>query len=125
MTVWIAKLLGPIVVVLSIPMLLTPAKLNETTQRFLADPPLVLISGVLAMTAGLAIVNSHNVWVLGWPVIVTLFGWALALGGAVRIAAPQLVDRVGGKMMEQTWLSRIAGVVWLLLGVFLTFKAYS
>jgi hypothetical protein len=57
--------------------------------------PLILITGVLAMTAGLAIVNTHNVWMLGWPVIVTLFGWALVIGGAVRI------------------------------GLFLTFKAYA
>jgi hypothetical protein len=62
--------------------MITPTSLQETTRRFLADSPLVLISGVLAMTAGLSIVNAHNVWVLDWILIVTLFGWALVLGGA-------------------------------------------
>ncbi|MEQ8857386.1 MAG: hypothetical protein RIC56_01950 [Pseudomonadales bacterium] len=124
MEVWIAKLLGPIIVALGIPMVFTPLRLQETTRRFLMDGPLVLISGVLAMTAGLAIVNTHNVWVLDWPLIVTLFGWALASGGAVRVAAPGIVDRVGTSMMNRPMLTRSVGIVWGMLGAFLTVKGY-
>ena len=124
MAIWISKFLGPIVLVLSVPMVVTPAGLQETTQRFLADSPLILISGVLAMTAGLAIVNSHNVWILDWTLIVTLFGWSLVLGGASRILAPRVVKRVGGGMMDHPTMTRTAGGFWALLGLFLTFKAY-
>ena len=85
LTIWISKFLGPVILVLGMPMIFSPESLQETTKRFLADSPLVLVSGVLAMTAGLSIVNTHNVWVLDWPLIVTLFGWALVLGGASRI----------------------------------------
>lgn len=53
------------------------------------------------MTAGLSIVNTHNVWALDWSLIVTLLGWALFLGGAVRIALSRVVDRVGGAMMDR------------------------
>ena len=73
MAIWISKFLGPVILALSIPMIVTPSILQETTRRFLADSPLVLISGILAMTAGLSIVNTHNVWVLDWTLIVTLF----------------------------------------------------
>ena len=52
MAIWISKFLGPVILVLSIRMMVAPAGLQETTRRFLADRPLVLISGVLAMTAG-------------------------------------------------------------------------
>lgn len=125
MTIWISKFLGPVILALSIPMIVTPTSLQETTRRFLADSPLVLISGVLAMTAGLSIVNTHNVWVLDWTLIVTLFGWALLLGGASRIVAPRVVDRVGGAMMDRPTMTRIAGVFWAFLGAFLTLKAYG
>ena len=125
MEIWISKLLGPVLLVLGIPMIITPTSLQETTRRFLADSPLVLISGVLAMTAGLSIVNTHNVWVLDWTLIVTLFGWALLLGGASRIVAPRVVDRVGGAMMDRPTMTRIVGAFWALLGAFLTFKAYA
>lgn len=125
MAVWISKFLGPIILALSVPMMLAPSRLQQTTRRFLADAPLVLISGVLAMTAGLAIVNAHNVWVLGWPVIVTMFGWALVVGGAARVVAPAVVEDVGGAMMDRPTLTRAAGVVWGALGAFLTFKGYA
>jgi hypothetical protein len=106
-------------------MIFNPASLQETTRRFLADRPLVLVSGVLAMTAGLSIVNAHNVWVLEWPLIVTLFGWALVLGGATRIVAPSVVEEIGGAMLDDTAPMRIVGAVWALLGGILAFKGYA
>ena len=106
-------------------MIVTPTNLQETTRRFLADSPLVLISGVLAMTAGLSIVNTHNVWVLDWTLIVTLFGWALVLGGASRVVAPRVVEKVGGAMMDRPTMTRIVGAFWASLGAFLTFKGYA
>ena len=124
MAIWISKFLGPVILALSIPMIVTPTTLQETSRRFLADSPLVLISGVLAMTAGLSIVNTHNVWVLDWTLIVTLFGWVLLLGGVSRIIAPRAVDRVGGAMMDRPTMTRIVGAFWALLGAFLMFKAY-
>ncbi len=124
MAIWISKFLGPVILALSIPMIITPSNLRETTKGFLADIPLVLISGILAMTAGLSIVNTHNVWLLDWTLIVTLFGWALVLGGASRIIAPRVVERVGGRMMDRATMTRVVGGFWALLGTFLTFKAY-
>lgn len=125
MAIWISKFLGPVILVLGVSMIVTPTTLQETTRRFLADSPLVLISGVLAMTAGLSIVNTHNVWELDWTLIVTLFGWALVLGGASRIVAPRVVDKVGGAMMDRPTMTRIVGVFWGFLGAFLTFKGYA
>ena len=125
LTIWISKFLGPVILVLGMPMIFSPESLQETTKRFLADSPLVLVSSVLAMTAGLSIVNTHNVWVLDWPLIVTLFGWALVLGGASRILAPRVVEHVGGTMMNRPTMTRIVGAFWALLGAFLTVKAYA
>lgn len=77
----------------------------------MADGPLVLISGVLAMVAGLSIVNTHNVWILDWTLIVTVFGWALVLGGASRIIAPQVVSDVGSSMMGRPTVTRVIGTL--------------
>ena len=125
MAIWISKFLGPIILVLGVHMLVSPAALLETTKGFLADRPLVLISGVLAMTAGLSIVNTHNVWALEWPLIVTLLGWALLVGGALRVLAPSMVEDVGAAMMGRPRTTRIAGACWALLGAFLTFQGYA
>ena len=125
MAIWISRLLGPVILTLAIPMIVTPRSLQETTRRFLADSPLVLISGVLAMTAGLSIVNTHNVWVCDWTLIVTLFGWALVLGGVSRIAAPHIVDKAGSAMLNRPTMTRVLGVFWACVGAFLTIKGYA
>ena len=125
MSIWIAKFLGPVMLAVSIPMMATPATLQQTTRRFLADRPLLLVAGILAMTAGLSIVNTHNVWVRDWTVIVTLFGWAMVLGGAFRIIAPDVAERAGTAMMGPPTLMRAFGVGWAVLGAYLTSKGYG
>ena len=40
MAIWISKLLEPVILVLSSPMIVTPTSLQQTTRRFLADSPL-------------------------------------------------------------------------------------
>lgn len=125
MAVWIAKFLGPVFLTLGLPMVAAPTRLQETTKRFLADRPLILVTGVLVLTAGLSIVNTHNVWVWDWTLIITLTGWALVLSGAARLLAPDLVDDLGGKMTDRPALTRLAGALWALLGAFLTYKGYA
>jgi hypothetical protein len=60
-----------------------------------------------------------------WTLIVTVFGWALVLGGASRIIAPQVVSDVGSSMMGRPTMTRVIGTSWALLGAFLTFKVYA
>ena len=54
-----------------------------------SHPTLVYLNGVLLFVAGLAIVRTHNVWTRGWPVLVTLLGWAALGGGLLRMFAPR------------------------------------
>ena len=120
-----AKLIGPILVVAAIAMLANPKHMREMALDFLKDRPLIFVTGVLAMLGGLAIVNNHNVWIADWPVIITLFGWAMMIGGAIRTALPSVVKSVGGAMMEAPAMIRISAVVWLLIGAFLTYQGYA
>ena len=78
--------------------------------------------GALGFTAGLAIVLTHNVWVWGWPVIVTILGWLMMLRGAVRILVPQQLGDLGARMLRRSPnLLPIGGVVALVLGAVLCF----
>lgn len=123
-SLWIAKLMGPIILVLGIPMAVTPDRIHDMARKFIDNIPLIFFSGVLVMAAGLSIVNTHNVWVTDWRVVITIFGWLMTIGGAVRIMAPQLVVTIGSAMLEHTGFTRIAGVLWALLGVYLTYQGY-
>jgi hypothetical protein len=82
--------------------------------------PLIYLNGILLFVAGLSIVRVHNRWTRGWPVIVTLVGWVAILGGLFRMFAPE-VQRIGQNAPTTIITASLAGVI----GVFLTFKAYS
>lgn len=77
------------------------------------------------MVAGLSIVNTQNVWIVDWTLIVTVFRRTLVLGGASRISAPQVVSDVGSSMMGRPAMTRVIGTFGALLGAFLTFKVYA
>jgi len=106
-------------------MVISPKHLHKTAEQFLDDSPLILISGVLAMIAGLSIINAHNIWGWDWRVIITVFGWAFFLSGAIRILAPITIGDIGNKMLNQTALTRIAGVFWGTFGLFISYKGYG
>jgi hypothetical protein len=54
-----------------------------------SNPALLLLSGVIATIIGILLVLSHNVWVLGWPVLITIAGWMSFLKGATLLLFPQ------------------------------------
>ena len=124
MSIWIAKLLGPVLMVLAFSMLVFPRDVQNVAAEFLEQRALIWFTGVAVMLGGITIVNTHNVWVADWPVIITLFGWAMLISGAGRLAFPQTIIQISNKMMNQPLLTRIAGVVWILLGGLLVYGGY-
>lgn len=123
-SILIAKLIGPVLLVAAIAMLADTNDMQEMARGFLKDRALIYVTGVLAMLGGLAIVNNHNFWIADWPAIITLFGWAMIIGGAIRMASPSAVRSIGGAMLKNPTVIRISGAVWVLIGAFLTYKGY-
>jgi len=111
----IAGLLGPTLVALTA---------SEATNAHIwatVSATQTHLAGSVWFVAGLSIVRAHNRWTGSWPVIVTLVGWFAILGGLFRMFAPEFAQ---GSVPNA---SVVLGtqVVLLLIGVFLTFKAYG
>lgn len=110
----IAGLVGPTLIALTLSEALTAhiwANVSAT-QTYLA--------GALWFVAGLAIVRVHNHWIRGWPVVVTLVGWFVMLGGLGRMFFPEAAQQ--GTRNGSVVLA--LQMVLLAIGIFLTFKAY-
>jgi hypothetical protein len=124
MSFLIARLLGPILIVAAIPMIGSPRGMEALVRSFLQSPALIYVTGIGVLAAGLAIVNAHNRWAADWTVLITLFGWALVIGGAFRVVAPGLVVRIGQRMENFSALTRPAGLIWAAIGAVLSAKGY-
>ena len=122
---FIARLVGPVLVVISIGMLANGAQYRAIFDEFLKSPALIYVAGIMGLLGGLAIVNVHNSWAREWPLIITVFGWLAIVSGTVRTVAPQVVESIGATMVAQPWFVMGLAILFLAIGGFLSFKGYS
>jgi hypothetical protein len=122
-SLFIARLIGPLLLVAGAATLINQENMRRMATDFLNSRPLVYVVGVLTLLAGLVIVNTHNVWE-GWPVIITIFGWLCVIGGAARILIPDKIRGLGEAMLEKSGVLTGGGLVQALIGAVLFYFGY-
>ena len=120
----IAGLIGPSLIALAAALLINLGSMSALVEAVSHDPALVLVSGVLSFVAGLAVVRVHNHWAADWAVLVTIFGWLLLIGGLVRMLFPIWLAGMAATFSPSTGLIVGEAVVFLVIGAFLSYKAY-
>ena len=120
----LARLIGPPLAVIGIGMLINGPIYRQMAGQFLATYPFIYLTGLLAMLAGLAILNAHNRWTGDWRSVITAVGWVLTAVGTYRLLAPQLAVFLAGSIVANPNFFTGAGIVLLALGGFITFKGY-
>ena len=122
--VFIARLIGPLFVVLGIGLLANHAFYAAMIVHAVHHPTLIYISGLLALTAGLAMLNTYRAWTADWRVIVTVLGWLMLIAGVIRIVLPQVIVIIATTVYSGPTSIVIAGVVVLVVGAYLSFEGY-
>ena len=115
-SVFIARLIGPVMLVIGLAVFANQRAFRELTEEFLASRALTFLSGLIIMPAGLAIVLTHNIWAIDGRVMITLFGWANMIGGAVRLAAPAYVMRTGSALLKRRFAIPVIAALWVVAG---------
>ncbi|MDQ2954404.1 MAG: hypothetical protein M3R18_05625 [Pseudomonadota bacterium] len=123
-SIFLAKLIGPILVTIGVAMLLNRAHYRAMADGAVRNQALTYFAGVLGMFAGLAVVLTHNVWTLNWPVIITLLGWLALVRGAIRVLFPERAEALAIKMLARDNVLIGSVIVALALGVILSFFGY-
>jgi hypothetical protein len=124
-SIFLAKLIGPLMLAVGIGIFVNGAVYRLLADEFLRSRALIYLSGLLLMTAGLAIVLTHNVWRADWVVLITILGWLAAIGGAIRIVMPQGTERVGRRLLKENHGLTIGGIVLVALGAILCVFGYG
>jgi hypothetical protein len=122
-TAFLSKLIGIYCIVISLAMLAHKQATVEVVIALVHDAPLLFVTGLIALTAGLAMVLCHNVWSGGAaPVIVTLIGWASLVKGALILFLPPASEAdvfLGGLYHARLFYLYVAFS--LLIGIYLTY----
>ena len=124
-SVFIAKFMGPYLLVAGAGMVLNASGTRDVMKAFLGNDAIIYLAGVLALVLGLTIVNVHNRWVLDWPLFITVFGWLSILSGITRMTFPKLVAKIGSGMIEKQGIYRTGGAIAIVLGAVLSFFGYG
>jgi hypothetical protein len=120
----IARLVGPVLAAIGVGMLSNQATYREMAAQFLGGLPFIYFSGILALVAGLYILNVHSAWTPDWRSTVTMIGWVLTCVGAFRIIAPQFANFIASAIIANAGFFTGLGIVLIALGGFITFKGY-
>ena len=123
-SIFLAKLIGPIALVIGLALLFNGAVYRAMTQQFLDSYALIFLAGMLTIAAGIATVLSHNVWSADWRVIITILGWLWIVCGAVRLDAPQFAASMGRSTLANPLTPKIGAAICLVLGALLCFFGY-
>ena len=124
-TVFLARLLGLYLVVVTLAMLSNPRRTLETFAQMTQSGPAMLMAGVLATVIGLALVIGHSVWSGGaLALAVTLAGWAaLSKGLWLLFAPPRTIAAIYRALALERHFRLWMGAA-LLFGLALTLAAF-
>lgn len=128
-SVYLARLIGPVMLAVGIGLFINPAAYRTLAREILDSTALVFLSGLLTLTAGIAILLAHRVVAPDWRILITLIGLAMTIGGAIRIISPQTAVRYGRYLLDRPpslkfTALQMAAAIWLILGAILTIAGY-
>ena len=112
----LAKIVGPTLIVMTF----SEMRIWNPTLYDTQIVPLIYLNGVLLFVAGLAIIKNHNIWTFSWQTILTIVGYFAIILGLFRKFFPQVQQ---GKF-ENNNLIMVIEIILILVGLFLTLKAY-
>jgi len=123
-SVYLARLIGPVMLAVGLGLLVSPGAYRALAAEFLKSTALVALSGLLILTAGVAILLAHRVVAPDWRTLITLLGLAMLIVGAIRVIAPDRAAAIGRDLLARDGAMKIAAAVWLILGAIFTIAGY-
>ena len=127
-SILISRLMGPILLFMGIGAAI--GLQGEFPEAYLGvlreinNQSATLILGMFALLAGLAIVNTHNLWVSDWRVIITILGWLAIVRGALSLLFPNKMYGIGDAILASRAGPMIGAVIILILGGILSWMGY-
>ena len=125
-TVFLARLIALYCILAGLSMFLRGQATVDAVAGLLRDAPLMVVLGVVTLSAGLAMVLVHNVWSGGaLAVIVTVIAWAMLIKGVLfLILTPEAEAELFLKGLHFQQFFRVYAAIALAVGVYLTYGGF-
>ena len=126
LTVYLGKLIGLGLLAMCLSLALRPKASIATISGMMNETGLLLVTGIVTMTAGIALVLGHNLW-SGPPLAlaVTIIGWVTLLKGLAIVAVPPSGLAVFYRILNYPQTLRLVMILGALVGVWMTWAAFT
>jgi hypothetical protein len=128
-TVFLAQIWGPVMLVLGLGMLVSRNRYRRMCRELGQKDFSVLLFALLAVVGGVVQIGVHNSWGSLVEVIISLLGWSLLVKGVVFAIFPRLVGKVAKYWADSTVASSTVaistvGAVVLIIGGYLSWVGF-
>lgn len=124
-TMFLANVIAWYFIIMGLLLLIRTDRVRDAMEQIMTQPGLFFVVGLFTLILGLLMVISHNLWVTGWPAIITLFSWLVLISGIIRLFAPELAVRMSHSFLNNPGYLKIAGIFSLIIGFILLLNIYA
>jgi uncharacterized protein YjeT (DUF2065 family) len=118
-----ARVIGPWLLIVPSIIVLRASEMSALASEFFKNGLFVWFAGALLLAGGLLIIAFHQYWSSVAAVLISLFGWILALRGLVLMAAPELYERAATSMEAIPIVQLVFGVLFA-IGLYLSYVGW-
>jgi hypothetical protein len=119
-----ARVIGPFLVIVPAIVAVRAPDTGTTLTAFFENAALVWITGGLLLFGGLLIIAHHQYWSGLSAILISLFGWFLALRGVVLLAAPHLIASAAAAAMNMPPVVQIGFGLLVMMGLWLSYVGW-
>ena len=124
LSLFLAKLFGIYLLIVAALWALRGEAISKVIEEFFASRPMLFLSGLLALAAGIAMAIGHSIWEMSWRGLITTIGYLSIAKGIVRIGFPEVPRKAAGFLQNG-----LARWIWtgltLVLGGYLTWVGFT
>jgi len=125
MSIILAKIFGLYFLGAGLAFLLNPKRIAKIYQQIMENEAILFLGGILALLFGAFIVSVHNVWVMGWPVIITILGWMSLVKGVALLSYPRFAQFFSFILLRPNSFYSGMGILLTLFGLFFCYLGWG
>lgn len=125
MSLILAKILGIYFLAIGLAFFLRPQRFKDMYQQIVNDQNALLLGATAAIIGGAILISLHNIWILGWPILITLLGWWSLIKGFVFLIYPEGIRYFDFLKDKSDMFYRSISLAYALFGLFLTYKGFG
>lgn len=118
-SIFLAKLIGFYFIIISLYIVIYPTRVRAILVELQNQQVSMVIIAVITLIIGLLLVLGHNIWVMAWPVMVTILSWIVLFISLTRLFVPNFTQKLAQWLIDYPAALWIGVLIHITIGIFL------